>query len=699
MRFLFVSEEIENDDEEEEAEERSELDEDEETQPFEMYDHHHMFGRHLSPSIPEIERDHEDILMIQYSNNAQNAANANNNAETRENRTVRDRDAQVGGTLSISVANNATNASTANEQPQNFLFNANFPILYNENSNEQGGNDNSNSAQGAPSNASNEAAPAPINTNAPPPNNHPLLSGRPDGGSADRPDERLHVAEGSGLQTTRRSGRARRYQFININSRNPPVILQRMLELRQTQRQNQANAATGNGTAGNDPLYFRDGTRVVVMDNGFSIFSNDDLDFEMLDQSGYWFGRTLANHLNNHPSALGWWQEENKISGPDSNSDLCMVICDEMVPELDASRAAELSKIRGKRKKKPLEEEEAKQRNQDGKKSNEEDAVDINVQPEVALSSALASVPVPVEPIRVNDPSEDSNQALGEERSVETMQFLEVLDTDANSTSLENPETSSNNLNFAFMDVNESGGNASGQSGIEPITISTQIVAPPQQITTDNTLNLDLDVEMASDNEESSASANNSRSFSPNYSPNNHQIETGEINMLNRETPPSEQAQQVNNLNIQDQSSQAQFVVLEDDHPMRGDTDAESEDEPLNETSMNIEASQIPLPTDDDSDDSDSSDEDTEDEDEHDEEGAVGGTTANPAVVAETEAAATEASTANEGEAASGGMITDMDPAIRAILGELQVPEGVDPSFLAALPPEMRDEVIQEHLR
>lgn len=637
--------------------------------------------------------------MIQYSNNAQNTANANNNAETRENRTVRDRDAQVGGTLSISVANNATNASNANEQPQNFLFNANFPILYNENSNEQGGNDNSNSAQGAPSNASNEAAPAPINTNAPPPNNHPLLSGRPDGGSAERPDERLHVAEGSGLQTTRRSGRARRYQFININSRNPPVILQRMLELRQNQRQNQANAATGNGTAGNDPLYFRDGTRVVVMDNGFSIFSNDDLDFEMLDQSGYWFGRTLANHLNNHPSALGWWQEENKISGPDSNSDLCMVICDEMVPELDASRAAELSKIRGKRKKKPLEEEEAKQRNQDGKKSNEEDSVDINVQPEVALSSALASVPVPVEPIRVSDPSEDSNQALGEERSVETMQFLEVLESDANSTSLENPETSSNNLNFAFMDVNESTGNASGQSIIEPITISTQIVAPPQQITTDNTLNLDLDVEMTSDNEESSASANNSRSFSPNYSPNNHQIETGEINMLNRETTSSEQSQQVNNLNIQDQSSQAQFELVEDDHPMRGDTDAESEDEPANESSMAIEAGQIPLPTDDDSDDSDSSDEDTEDEDEHDDEGAVGGTTANPAVVDEAETAATEASNANEGEAVAGGIITDMDPAIRAILGELQVPEGVDPSFLAALPQEMRDEVIQEHMR
>lgn len=640
--FCSLFSEIENDDEEEEeAEERSELDEDEETQPFEMYDHH-MYGRHLSPSIPEIERDHEDILMIQYSNNAQNNANANNNAETRENRTVRDRDAQVGGNISISVANNGNSAANANEQPQNFLFNANFPLLYNENS-EQGVNENSNSAQGAPSSASIEAAVAPINTNAPPPNNHPLLSGRPDGGSTERPDERLHVADGRVIQTARRSGRARRYQFININSRNPPVILQRMLELRQNRQPGQQNAATGNGTAGNDPLYFRDGTRVVVMDNGFSIFSNDDLDFEMVDQSGYWFGRTLANHLNNHPSALSWWQEENKISGPDSNSDLCMAVCDEMIPDLDTSRAAELSKIRGKRKKKSLEEEEAKQRNQEGKKTNEEE----NVQSEIdALTSV--PVPVPVEPIRVADPEEQ----LSEDRNVETMHEF---------VSLEQPAEVATNI--SFMETTETAGASSVQ--IQPITISTQVVDPPQL-----PLSLDLDIEMASS--ESSASANNSRSFSPSYSPSYspNRIETSEMNMLNRETSEPQQ-QQVNNLNIQDQSA---------DHPMRGD---DSEEGAI------VDASQIPLPTDDDSDDSDSSDEDTED----DEEGAVGGALQNlDASVLPIEIEAAEVLPVM-------GMIQDMDPAVRAILGELQVPEGVDPTFLAALPAEMRDEVIQEHLR
>lgn len=41
----------------------------------------------------------------------------------------------------------------------------------------------------------------------------------------------------------------------------------------------------------------------------------------------------------------------------------------------------------------------------------------------------------------------------------------------------------------------------------------------------------------------------------------------------------------------------------------------------------------------------------------------------------------------------------DIDPAIRSILGDLEVPEGIDASFLAALPPEMREEVIAEHMR
>lgn len=42
---------------------------------------------------------------------------------------------------------------------------------------------------------------------------------------------------------------------------------------------------------------------------------------------------------------------------------------------------------------------------------------------------------------------------------------------------------------------------------------------------------------------------------------------------------------------------------------------------------------------------------------------------------------------------------TDEAAAIANELGDLEIPEGVDPSFLAALPQEMRQEVVAEHLR
>ena len=42
------------------------------------------------------------------------------------------------------------------------------------------------------------------------------------------------------------------------------------------------------------------------------------------------------------------------------------------------------------------------------------------------------------------------------------------------------------------------------------------------------------------------------------------------------------------------------------------------------------------------------------------------------------------------------GTNTIMDPDFSAILGDLDIPEGVEPSFLTALPEDMRAEVIEE---
>lgn len=93
------------------------------------------------------------------------------------------------------------------------------------------------------------------------------------------------------------------------------------------------------------------------------------------------------------------------------------------------------------------------------------------------------------------------------------------------------------------------------------------------------------------------------------------------------------------------------------------------------------------------------------------ESGAGGGAAAAATAVTVAASASTESAESTD-EAATGGAsgtttnasgttatITDMSPEVRAALGDLEVPEGVDPSFLAALPSEMREEVIQEHLR
>jgi len=77
--------------------------------------------------------------------------------------------------------------------------------------------------------------------------------------------------------------------------------------------------------------------------------------------------------------------------------------------------------------------------------------------------------------------------------------------------------------------------------------------------------------------------------------------------------------------------------------------------------------------------------------------GAASASTQTPATTEESAAGGTTVTTG--GASGTTATITDMSPEVRAALGDLEVPEGVDPSFLAALPSEMREEVIQEHLR
>lgn len=171
------------------------------------------------------------------------------------------------------------------------------------------------------------------------------------GGSSTNPQNSL--SQLIQFRTQRTSNRQRRCAYLNLNGRNsnPPAILQRLLGPSVAQNVNIGLGqviANANGTAS-----FRDATRVVVMDNGFGIFSNGgEPSIDLVDQAGYLFGRSLAATLNSTPSPLHWWLEEAKILGLESQADVCLTVCNDLIPELEVQRSLEMSKTRGKRKKK-----------------------------------------------------------------------------------------------------------------------------------------------------------------------------------------------------------------------------------------------------------------------------------------------------------------------------------------------------------
>ena len=140
--------------------------------------------------------------------------------------------------------------------------------------------------------------------------------------------------------------RHRRYQYLqwaNPRSPNPPVILQRLL----------VPAAQTLPLAASHVLAssFRD-TRVVVMDNTLGILANQEEEqIDFVDQSGYLFGPSLAATLNNIPTALHWWIEESKLLDGDSQPDCCVGVVHKLIPGLEKRRNAELAERKEKRKK------------------------------------------------------------------------------------------------------------------------------------------------------------------------------------------------------------------------------------------------------------------------------------------------------------------------------------------------------------
>ncbi|XP_034939530.1 E3 ubiquitin-protein ligase HUWE1 isoform X2 [Chelonus insularis] len=179
-----------------------------------------------------------------------------------------------------------------------------------------------------------------------------------------------------------RTWRHRRYQYVQINPRssNPPVILQRLLvPAAQTLPVSTSQVlATG----------FRD-ARVVLMDNSLGIFANQEEEpIDFVDQSGYLFGPSLAATLNNIPTALHWWIEESKLLDGDSQPDCCVGVVHKLIPGLEKQRNAELAERKDKRKK------------QHAEKDSEKDAKDSKENTKSQESSSSTSA----EPARTSTP-------------------------------------------------------------------------------------------------------------------------------------------------------------------------------------------------------------------------------------------------------------------------------------------------------
>lgn len=178
-------------------------------------------------------------------------------------------------------------------------------------------------------------------------------SGSGNGNSSIQQNSLSQLIQFRAQRTSSSNSRQRRCAYLSLNSRNPnpPAILQRLLGPSVAQN---VNIGLGQVIANaNGPASFRDATRVVVMDNGFGIFSNSgEPTIDLVDQAGYLFGRSLAATLNSTPSPLHWWLEEAKILGLESQADVCLTVCNDLIPELEVQRSLEMSKTRGKRKKK-----------------------------------------------------------------------------------------------------------------------------------------------------------------------------------------------------------------------------------------------------------------------------------------------------------------------------------------------------------
>jgi len=197
---------------------------------------------------------------------------------------------------------------------------------------------------------------------------HPLLMGR---GAADAPPAAVARGQGRTLQ------RSRGFRYIALprnggnggngpNGPGVPAILQSLLGHNSIRDFLQLS---GTGGANLTQNRLQD-ARVLVMDSGFAILDSLEDEIPGLESGGL-LGTTGGSALSTVPSALVRWSEESRVLDGDSAHDCVTVLKPALLTVVDAAREEELGERREKRKKQTEEEEVKRKKDEDERKSKE----------------------------------------------------------------------------------------------------------------------------------------------------------------------------------------------------------------------------------------------------------------------------------------------------------------------------------------
>ncbi|XP_032797159.2 LOW QUALITY PROTEIN: E3 ubiquitin-protein ligase HUWE1 [Daphnia magna] len=213
---------------------------------------------------------------------------------------------------------------------------------------------------------------------------HPLLVGR-----------QSTVPEGSAAAASSRNrgGRQRGYRYLQTNSRvpNPPAILQRLLGPSAT---HDVLQLTGGQTLG-----FGRESRVFLVDNGLGILANpeDEALLDIQDQmGGVLVAPGIPSGLVQTPSALNRWMEEAIILDADSIHDCITALKPEILAIVEKQRDEELSERRERRKKQQEEETSRRRKEEENDQKEREKNKDVTPSPAIPSSVASSIVPPPV---------------------------------------------------------------------------------------------------------------------------------------------------------------------------------------------------------------------------------------------------------------------------------------------------------------